>query len=116
MTDLIDPARAKEIKRSAARHAAGMLMVSLSEWAPREYAPGDARNDAEEELLREEVESIAAELRRRSTVGTYQPCSTCGISYRVKADGTVGRHHGMDRAGFSTGQPCAGIGDSPSTP
>lgn len=69
MTGLITPERAKEIRRAAARHAAGMLLVSLSEWAPREYAPNDARNEAEEELLREEVERISEELRVRSIAG-----------------------------------------------
>lgn len=113
--ELVTPERAKEIKRAAARHAAGMLLVSLGEWAPQQYAPHDARDDAEEELLRDEIERIAAELRARARVGTSQPCSYCNLPYRIKADGTVGHHFGMDRAGFSTGERCPGVGKPPRT-
>ncbi|MEV8353163.1 hypothetical protein ACFVTT_23405 [Streptomyces niveus] len=114
MTDqLVTPARAKEIKRAAARHAAGMIWISLSEWAPQQFAAADARNDAEEEVLREEVERIALEIRGRAFVGTSQPCSECGIPHRIKANGTLHHHNGMDRAGFSTGQPCLGVGKPP---
>ncbi|MFF1284370.1 hypothetical protein ACFVY4_26960 [Streptomyces sp. NPDC058299] len=113
MTDLITPARAADIRRAAARHAAGMLLVSLGEWAPQQYAPHDARNDAEEELLREEVERIAAELRARSIVGTYQVCAGCGFSYRVITGGVLRYHHGIDPAGFSSGERCEGVGEPP---
>ncbi|MFJ4837139.1 hypothetical protein [Streptomyces sp. NPDC088746] len=115
MTELIAPHRAAEIKRAAARHAAGMLKVSLNEWAPQEYASGDARNDAEEELLRDEIERIAADLRGRSLVGTRQPCIACNVTHKVKENGTVGHHHGMDAAGFSTGRTCPGYGRPPAT-
>lgn len=113
---LITPQRAKEIKRAAARHAAGMIHVSLVEWAPREYAEHDARNDAEEELLREEVERIADEIRARAFAGTTQRCGECGFPYRVKADGTVHRHTGVSPSGFSTGEPCRGVGRPPRIP
>lgn len=115
MTELISPDRAKQIKRAAARHAAGMLMVSLGEWAPRQYAPHDARNDAEEELLREEVERIADEIRARAIAGTTQRCAECGFPYRVKADGTMHRHTGVSPSGFSTGEPCPGVGKPPAS-
>lgn len=114
MTDeLITPDRAKEIKRAAARHAGGMLMVSLSEWEPRKYNPESARSDAEEELLRDEVERIADELKARALVGTSQPCGYCNLSFRIKGDGTVGHHFGMDSAGFSSGERCPGVGKPP---
>jgi hypothetical protein len=113
MTELITPERAKEIKRAAARHAAGMLTVSLTEWDPQKYNPELARNDAEEELLREEVEQIAAEIRARAIAGTTQRCAECGFPYRVKADGTMHRHTGVSSSGFSTGEPCPGVGKPP---
>ncbi|MFB7592382.1 hypothetical protein [Streptomyces sp. NPDC056169] len=113
MSDLIAPDRAAEIRRAAARHAAGMLHVSLTEWAPREYAPNDARTDAEEELLREEIGWIADELKARAVVGTRQPCAVCGLPYLVKANGLIGRHNGMDAAGFSTGRTCSGYNRRP---
>lgn len=110
MTDpLITPERAKEIKREAVRHASKILAVALGEWDAREYV----RSDAEEELLKDEVQRISDELRRQSIVGTYQPCPECGLLYRVKADLTMHRHHGMDPAGFSTGEPCPGVGLTP---
>jgi hypothetical protein len=115
MNDLITPNRAKEIKRAAARHAAGMLLVSLGEWAPQQYAPHDARNDAEEELLRDEVERIAQEIRTRALVGTSQPCSYCNIPYRIKANGTVHHHNGIAPNGFSSGEACPGAGKPPRT-
>lgn len=115
MTDLITPGRAKEIKRAAARHAAGMLMVSLSEWAPQQYAPHDARNAAEEELLREEVERIADEIKRRAIVGTSRPCVECNRPFRIKADGTVHHHDGIAPNGYSSGNACPGVGQPPRT-
>ncbi|SDM76697.1 hypothetical protein [Streptomyces wuyuanensis] len=42
-------------------------------------------------------------------------CPSCGLSYALKADGTMRRHHGMTLAGFSTGEPCPGVGKPPST-
>ncbi|MGR3875736.1 hypothetical protein ACUXZZ_45205 (plasmid) [Streptomyces graminifolii] len=113
---LIHPDRAKQIRRAAARHAAGMLMVSLSEWNPRKYNPDSARNDAEEELLREEVERIANELRARALVGSLQPCSVCGFPYTVRANGTIRRHNGVSPAGFSSGTDCDGVGEPPRRP
>lgn len=111
--ELITPGRAKEIKRAAARHAAGMIFVSLGEWDPQRYNPESARNDAEEELLREEVERIADEIRARAIAGTSQPCSYCGIPYRIKTDGTVHHHNGVAPNGFSSGEPCPGVGKPP---
>lgn len=111
--ELITPDRAKQIRRAAARHAAGMLMVSLSEWAPQQYAPNDARNAAEEELLREEVQRIADEIQGRAVAGTTQRCGACNFPYRVKGDGTMHRHTGVSPAGFSTGEPCPGVGKPP---
>ncbi|MGY5634204.1 hypothetical protein ACW7N6_38330 [Streptomyces sp. UC1A3] len=113
MDDLIPPERAKEIRRAALRHASGMLKVSLGEWDPQTYNPESARNDAEEELLREAVEQIADELRARSLVGTYRACSVCGLSYLVRKGGVIGHHVGMDAAGFSTGERCDGAGQPP---
>ncbi|MGC4918681.1 hypothetical protein [Streptomyces albogriseolus] len=114
-TELVTPERAKEIKRAAARHAAGMLLVSLGEWAPQQYAPHDARDDAEEELLRDEIEHIAAELRAQARAGTRGHCAVCNRGYSIKGDGTIRRHFGITLAGFSTGNPCPGA-DKPPRP
>ncbi|WP_037616355.1 hypothetical protein [Streptomyces aureus] len=108
MTTLITPGRAADIRRAAHHHAAGMLMVSLGEWEPQKYNPESASNDAEEELLREEVERIAGELRTRALVGTHANCGACDRPYTVKGDGTIRRHFGLTAAGFSTGNPCPG--------
>lgn len=113
MTTLITPSRAKEIKRAAARHAAGMITVSLNEWEPQKYNPESARDDAEEELLREEIERIAEELRGRARVGTRGNCAVCNLNYSIKGDGTIRRHFGMTPAGFSTGNPCPGADKPP---
>jgi hypothetical protein len=113
MESLIHPARGEEIKRAAARHAAGMIFVSLGEWDPQRYNPESARNDAEEELLREEVERIAAELRARAIVGTRQSCSVCGFPYQVIAGGVLRHHFGVTAAGFSSGERCDGAGEPP---
>ncbi|NUS80746.1 MAG: hypothetical protein HOV70_31690 [Streptomyces sp.] len=113
MTTPITPSRAKEIKRAAARHAAGMLMVSLSEWEPQKYNPESARDDAEEALVREEIERIADEIRLRAIVGTSQPCAECGIPYRIKTDGTLHHHNGVAPNGYSSGDPCPGVGKPP---
>ena len=110
---LIAPARAAEIRRAAIHHAGRMILVSVGEWAPREWAPNDARTEAEADLLIEEVESIAHEILARLIAGTYQPCAKCGLDYRVKQNGRMGHHHGMDQAGFSTGRSCPGVGRPP---
>lgn len=88
-------------------------MVSLSEWAPQKFNPESARNDAEEALLREEIERIADEIKARAIVGTPQPCGSCGFPYLVKTDGTMHFHHGVDAAGFSSGERCPGVGEPP---
>lgn len=111
--ELITPDRAKEIRRAALRHAGGMLMVSLSEWEPRKYNPDSARDAAEEEPLREEVERIADELKARAIVGTSQPCVECNRSFRIKADGTVGHHDGISFSGYASGERCPGVGKPP---
>ena len=100
-----------ELKRAALRHAAGMLYVELAGWDPDHYFP----NEAERDLVHEEVQRIADELRARSLVGTRRPCSVCGFGYLVRQDGTVGRHVGTDEAGFSTGERCEGVGRPPRT-
>jgi hypothetical protein len=38
-------------------------------------------------------------------------CSVCRVNYAINQDGMVGRHYGMDTAGFSTGEPCPGVGE-----
>lgn len=113
MDALITPQRAAEIRRAAIRHAGRMILVSIGEWEPRKYAAADARTADEADLLIDEVEKIANEILGRLIVGTRQPCSKCGFSYRVKQNGRVGHHHGVDAAGFSTGRPCPGVGRPP---
>lgn len=115
MSTLITPDRAQEIKRAAARHAAGMLTVSLTEWDPKKYNPESARNDDEEQLLREEIERIAEELQGRARVGTRGNCAVCNLNYSIKGDGTIRRHFGMTLSGFSTGEPCPGADKPPAT-
>ncbi|MFD6553754.1 hypothetical protein [Streptomyces sp. NPDC058398] len=109
---LITPTRAKELRRAAARHAGGMILVSLVEWDPSEYFP----NEGERDLVLDEVERIAHEIKARAIVGTSQPCGECGFPYRVKSDGTMHRHTGVSPSGFSTGKPCPGVGKPPRTP
>ncbi|MFI8360750.1 hypothetical protein ACIGD1_11380 [Streptomyces sp. NPDC085612] len=111
--DLITPARAAEIKDAALRHAGRMILVSVGEWAPKEFAANDARNDAEADLLVEEVERIAREILDRRRPRGRRACSVCGLDYLVRRDGRIGHHHGMDPAGFSTGSRCAGVGEPP---
>ncbi|MGW7786009.1 hypothetical protein [Streptomyces tricolor] len=111
MNKLITPERAKELRRAAARHAGGMILVSLVEWDPTEYFP----NEAERDLVLEEVERIGNEIKARALVGTTQRCGECNLPYRVKADGTMHRHTGVTAAGFSTGEPCPGVGKPPAS-
>jgi hypothetical protein len=114
MTDpLITPARAKELRRSATHHAAMILITALrAGWDPEHYFP----NEAERDLVLEEVDRIAHEIKARAMVGTSQPCGECGFPYRVKSDGTMHRHTGVSPSGFSTGEPCPGVGKPPRTP
>lgn len=42
-------------------------------------------------------------------------CPVCNLDYAVTKAGRIGRHHGMDPAGFSTGKPCEGVG-APASP
>lgn len=111
--ELVTPDRAKEIRRAAARHAGMMILVSVGEWEPQKYAPHDARNDAEQELLIEEVERIAYEIKARALVGTSQRCPECNFPYRVKADGTMHHHNGIAPNGYASGEPCPGVGEPP---
>lgn len=112
VTTLITPDRAKELRRSAAHHAGMILITALrAGWDPDHYFP----NEAERDLVLEEVERIAHEIRVRAIVGTSQPCSYCNFPYRIKADGTVHHHNGVDPAGFSSGEPCPGVGKPPRT-
>jgi hypothetical protein len=55
------------------------------------------------------------EIKARAIVGTRRPCSVCGFRYLVRTGGVVGRHHGVDAAGFSTGERCPGVGKPPRT-
>jgi len=60
---------------------------------------------------RSRVRAAMAKSRGKDT--TRKPCSVCGLPYALKANGTVFRHHGMDPAGFSTGEQCPGAGQPP---
>lgn len=98
------------LRRAAARHAGMILTTALrAGWDPDHYFP----NEAERDLILEEVERIADELRARALVGTRRPCSVCGFRHLVRTGGVVGRHVGTDAAGFSTGEKCPGVGRSP---
>lgn len=110
MTKLITPERGKELRRAAAHHAGMILTTALrAGWDPEHYFP----NEAERDLVLEEVERIANEIKLRAIVGTSQRCGTCNFPYRVKGDGTMHRHTGVSPSGFSTGQPCPGVGKPP---
>jgi hypothetical protein len=107
---LITPERGKELRRAATHHAAMILITALrAGWDPDHYFP----NDAERELVLEEVERIGLELKARALAGTVQRCGHCNFPYRVKADGTMHRHTGVDPAGFSTREACPGVGQPP---
>ncbi|CAL9349375.1 hypothetical protein SUDANB1_00429 [Streptomyces sp. enrichment culture] len=110
MNDLITPDRAKELRRAAA-HQAGMIIITAirAGFDPDHYFPDEAERD----LVLEEVERIGHEIKARAFVGTSQPCGECGFPYRVKADGTMHRHTGVTPSGFSTGRPCPGVGKPP---
>ncbi|MER7487990.1 hypothetical protein ABTY20_19190 [Streptomyces sp. NPDC126497] len=107
--ELITPERHEVLKRAALRHAAGMLHVALTGWDPDHYFPDEAERD----LVQEEVQKIADELRARAAVGARRPCSVCGFPYLVRKGGVLGRHVGTDAAGFSTGERCPGVGRPP---
>lgn len=107
---LISPTRAKELRRSATHHAAMILITALrAGWDPEHYFPDQAERD----LVLEEVERIAYEIKARALVGTSQRCPVCNFPYRVKANGTMHRHTGVSPSGFSTGKPCPGVGKPP---
>jgi len=107
---LITPARAKELRRSAAHHAGMLIITALKAgFDPDHYFPDDAERD----LVLEEIGRIGEEIKRRAIVGTSQPCGYCNFPYRIKADGTVHHHNGVDSAGFSSGEPCPGVGKPP---
>jgi hypothetical protein len=112
MDELITPGRAKEIRRTAT-HQAGMILVTAlrAGWDPEHYFPDEAERD----LVLEEVERIAGELLARALVGTRRPCSVCGFPYLVRKGGVIGHHVGTDAAGFSTGRWCDGVGEPPRT-
>lgn len=60
-------------------------------------------------------ERIGEEIKARAIVGTSRPCGSCGFPYVVRADGMMRFHHGVDAAGFSTGERCPGVGKPPRT-
>ncbi|MEE1838158.1 hypothetical protein [Streptomyces sp. SP17KL33] len=110
MTDLIHPRRAQELRRAATHHAAMIIITAIrAGWDPDHYFP----NEAERDLILEEVEHIANELKARAIVGTLQPCSECDFPYTVNADGTIRHHHGIAPNGYSTGERCPGVGEPP---
>jgi hypothetical protein len=61
---------------------------------------------------RSRVRAAMAKSREKGRPGR-KPCAVCGLPFALKADGTLFRHVGMDAAGFSTGEPCAGAGQPP---
>lgn len=110
MTSLITPARAKELRRAAA-HQAGMILVTAlrAGWDPDHYFPDEAERD----LVLEEVARIAEEIKARAVAGSRRPCPVCHINYVVTGNGTMRHHHGITLAGFSTGERCPGVGQPP---
>jgi hypothetical protein len=108
--ELITPERGKELRRAAAHHAGMILITAIrAGWDPDHYFP----NEAERDLVLEEVERIGYEIKARAVIGTSQRCAECGFPYRVKSDGTMHRHTGVSPSGFSTGKPCPGVGKPP---
>ncbi|MET9321925.1 hypothetical protein ABZX75_17285 [Streptomyces sp. NPDC003038] len=43
-------------------------------------------------------------------------CPVCHFDYALTSEGLVGRHNGVDAAGFSTGRRCNGVGRLPFVP
>ena len=113
MTELITPERAKEIRRAAARHAGMMIRIANGEWDPQKYNPDSARDDAEEELLKEEVEKIAVEIMSRALVGTSQLCSECGRPFLVKKNGKIHYHEALYPVGAGEDSSCPGFDEYP---
>jgi len=107
---LIHPDRAKQLRRGAAHHAAMIILTALKAgFDPEHYFPDDAERD----LVLEEIERIGEEIKARAIIGTLQPCSVCHIPYTVRADGMIRRHNGISAAGFSSGTDCDGVGEPP---
>jgi hypothetical protein len=110
---LITPDRAKELRRSAAHHAAMIIITARrAGWDPDNYFSDEVERD----LIFEEVDRIAQEIKLRAIVGTSQPCAECGRTFRVKADGTVHHHEGVSVIGYASGERCPGAGRPPRTP
>lgn len=107
---LIHPDRAKELRRGAAHHAAMIILTALKAgFDPDHYFPDDAERD----LVLEEIERIGEEIKARAIVGTHQRCSVCGFPYKVITGGVLGRHYGVTLAGFSSGVRCDGVHKPP---
>lgn len=112
MDELITPERGKELRRAAAHHAGMLIITALKAgFDPEHYFPDEAERD----LVLEEIERIGNEIKVRSVVGTRRPCSVCGFPYLVRKGGVIGRHVGVDPAGFSSGERCPGVGEPPRT-
>lgn len=110
---LITPERGKEIRLAAARHAGMMIAIANGEWDPQRFNPDSARNDAEEELLKEEVEKIAVEIMSRGLVGTSHPCSECARMFLVKKNGKIHHHDAMYPVGPGEDPGCPGVNKYP---
>lgn len=110
MTTLITPERAKELRRAAA-HQAGMIIITAIKagFDPDHYFPDEAERD----LVLEEVERIGYEIKARAIVGTSQPCAECNRPFRIKANGTVHHHDGIAPNGYASSEPCPGAGRPP---
>lgn len=107
---LITPRRGKELRRAAAHHAGMIIITALrAGFDPDHYFP----DEAERELVLDEIERIGNEIKARAIAGTTQRCGECGFPCRVKANGTMHRHTGVSPSGFSTGEPCPGVGKPP---
>jgi len=51
--------------------------------------------------------------QKRAANGGQGTCSVCGLAYRLRPRGGLWRHYGITAAGFSTGEPCPGVGKPP---